>query len=171
MSQINEIYIALGANKDERLLYLEKARFYLKKISLGQWQESSIYETKAIGPGNQKDYLNQVVRFNSNLAPTKLLCFCKGIEIRLGRKKTIFWGEREIDVDLLYIDNEKYSSKSLKIPHPRIEERLFVLAPLAEINENKIDPSNGKSIKEMLENIKTDKNECRLLDLKESIRK
>lgn len=150
------IFVALGSNIEPRSLYLSRARQMLAQISEGHWVESSVYQTAAVGPGEQAPYLNQVVRFDSCLGPKVLLDHLKGVEIFLGRKARGHWEKREIDLDLLYRGPECFQDLSvpLFVPHERIAERAFVLIPLCEIAPDWIDPKTGKSAKDMLESLK-----------------
>lgn len=121
----------------------------LQSISMGNWTESSIQETEPVGPPGQGPYLNQVVGFLSDRSPLQLLHFCKGAEAILGRKTRGHWESREIDLDLLYCGNQVVQNDILQLPHPRIQERAFVLDPLHEIAPDWIDPVSQCSVRHM----------------------
>jgi 2-amino-4-hydroxy-6-hydroxymethyldihydropteridine pyrophosphokinase len=127
-------YIALGSNIEPRENYLLKALEMLrqeKKIRIVQ--VSSIYETAPVGYTKQGDFLNMVAEIETGLSPEQLLDFCLNVEKQLGRKRTIRFGPRTIDLDLLLYGDVVMESERLTIPHPRMAERGFVLIPLAEI--------------------------------------
>ena len=146
--------IALGSNLGDRLANLAHARkWMMKKIKVKD--ESSIYETEPWGVTDQPRFLNQVVVGQTSLSPEELLHFLKQIEIEMGRVKTIRFGPRLIDLDILLMGNLEYNSPDLTIPHPRMTERAFVLVPLAEIAPNLVIPGTDQTITEL----------CKALDL------
>ncbi|MCL1956015.1 MAG: 2-amino-4-hydroxy-6-hydroxymethyldihydropteridine diphosphokinase [Fibromonadales bacterium] len=145
-----QIYISLGTNIEPREKRLAEARLLLKESERTNWQESQIYETAPWGKTDQANFLNQVIGFRSEKTPHELLELCKNIEQKLGRQKREKWKEREIDLDLLYCGNEIIKSEILKIPHPYISEREFVLRPLCDIAPDFIDPGSKLTVKEML---------------------
>jgi 2-amino-4-hydroxy-6-hydroxymethyldihydropteridine diphosphokinase len=95
---------------------------------------SSLYASEPMGPTDQPDYVNAVARLRSRLAPDALLDGLQAIEQRHGRQRDRHWGPRTLDLDILTYADEVISSPRLKIPHPGIAERNFVLVPLAEID-------------------------------------
>ena len=112
---------------------------------------SSLYKTKAWGYENQPDFINQVLIFKSHLKPNELLKICLAIEKKLGRKRIegVNWQERGIDIDILFYEKEIIDSIDLKIPHPYLHQRNFVLFPLAEIIPDFIHPLLNKTIDEL----------------------
>lgn len=95
---------------------------------------SRIIETAPVGgPARQGKFLNAVLKIKTNLTPLALLKHLKNIEEELGRKKTVRWGPRIIDLDILFYGDKIIDTKALKIPHPRMLERAFVLRPLLEL--------------------------------------
>ncbi len=149
---LRRIFISLGTNIEPREQRLAQARLALKTEEPLNWQESGIYETEPWGEPEQAKFLNQAVGFCSKKTPQQLLELCKSIEQKLGRQKSGKWKEREIDLDLLYCENEILESENLTLPHPYIVQREFVLKPLCEIAPDFIDPKSKLSIKEMLVN-------------------
>ncbi len=147
---MKQIFISLGTNIEPRAQRLADARAALKSEESLNWQESKIYETEPWGKLEQAKFLNQAIGFISKKTPQELLNLCKNIEQKLGRQKREKWKEREIDLDLLYCENEILESETLTLPHPYIAQREFVLKPLCDIAPNFIDPKSGLSIKEML---------------------
>lgn len=111
-------------------------------------QKSSTYETKPWGKTDQSDFWNQVLEIETSLTPLELLDLCQEIELSLGRERLIRWGPRTIDIDLLNYDNKVWEDNRLILPHPRMEEREFVLAPLREIAPQFILPS-GRRVTEV----------------------
>ena len=126
--------LGLGGNLGDRIKNLRSAIELIKKISgVKILKISSFYETAAWGVENQPDFLNAAVKISSELEPLQLLDALQEIEIKLGRVRLEHWGARTIDIDILLADDLKINSDRLKIPHPYLFERDFVLIPLAEI--------------------------------------
>ena len=142
------IFLGLGSNLGDRAYYLEKAVSALKSPVLKVEATSRIYETEPWGIIDQPLYWNQVIEVETSLEPLALLHVCQEIEIRLGRERNEHWGPRTIDIDLLIYDNTVSETKELNLPHPYLEERAFVLAPLREIAPELVLPS-GRSISEV----------------------
>ncbi|MDQ6951623.1 MAG: 2-amino-4-hydroxy-6-hydroxymethyldihydropteridine diphosphokinase [Mariprofundales bacterium] len=94
---------------------------------------SSLYRTHAVGPGTQPDYLNAVVAVTVEMAAVPLLCCLHAIEHDHGRQRDLRWGARTLDLDLLAYDAQCSEDSELLLPHPRLQDRMFVLAPLGEI--------------------------------------
>jgi 2-amino-4-hydroxy-6-hydroxymethyldihydropteridine diphosphokinase len=127
-------YLALGSNLGNRRNNIKKALGCLAKTKLIKIEKvSKVYETLAVGGPAQGKFLNAAVKINTSLPPLLLLNTLKKIEKRLGRKKTIRWGPREIDLDILLYGNKVIKMKDLVIPHSRMFSREFVLRPLREI--------------------------------------
>ena len=117
-------------------------------------QTSSIYETAAWGKTDQQNFLNQVIEISTNLSSTALLERILAIEKQIGRIRKEMWGERIIDIDILYYANEVIKSQRLVIPHPYLHERRFTLEPLHEIAPNFVHPVFNKTTSSLL-------NECK----------
>ncbi|MBI5182965.1 MAG: 2-amino-4-hydroxy-6-hydroxymethyldihydropteridine diphosphokinase [Nitrospinae bacterium] len=115
--------------------------------------ESSLYKTEPIGYTNQRWFINCVVGLETPLGAKELLLLLKDIEVRLWRRKRLKWGPREIDIDLLLFDNQVINDTDLIVPHPEMEKRRFVLAPLSEITSDLIHPVMGVSIKDLLDSL------------------
>jgi 2-amino-4-hydroxy-6-hydroxymethyldihydropteridine diphosphokinase len=127
-------YLAVGSNLGNRRKNIKKALDYLAKTKGIKIEKASrIYETKAIGGVAQGKFLNAAIKIKTSLTPQLLLKTVKNIEKDLGRRKTVRWGPREIDLDILLYGNKFIKIKNLVIPHPRMFEREFVLRPLREI--------------------------------------
>lgn len=115
---------------------------------------SSVYETEAWGGKSSADYLNQVLVFQSSFDPFKVLEIIQGIENRLERKRAIKWGDRTMDIDLLFYGNLCLETENLVIPHPFIARRRFVLEPLNEVMPEFIHPKEKIEIRQLLANCK-----------------
>ncbi len=148
---MHRIYLGLGSNIGESRNNIETALVLLeKKINI--IGKSSFYETEPVGFKDQPWFLNIVLEGETELNPFELLEFTQSIEKDMKRVKTIINGPRNIDVDILIYDNLKIETENLNIPHPRMEERNFVMVPLFEIAPRMV--INNKPIKEIVENLK-----------------
>ncbi len=144
-------YIGVGSNLGDRLQYIQKARDQIKAIPGVTWKkESSIYETLPHGGPAQGLYLNAVWVVESEVSAFELLSHLQRIELGLGRKRVEKNGPRTLDLDLLCYDEEVIEEDELMLPHPRIEQREFVLKPLHECNEDWVHPKTKKSVQELL---------------------
>jgi len=141
--------LSLGSNIEPREDYLVKASKKLKTIGK-IIKKSSIYETEAWGNKYQSNFYNAIINFESILDPRKLLQSLKKIERFLGRKKSILWGPREIDIDIIFCQNYTLDEPDLKIPHPEFAARRFVLEPMVEIDNNYLLSDSNKSITDFL---------------------
>lgn len=137
--------IGLGSNLGDRLGNLRQAVERLRKQG-SVLATSSVYETPPFGVTSQPRFLNAALILETEGTPPLLLSILKGIEKEMGRKKRERWGPREIDLDLLLIPDLTYEDESLKIPHPELAKRAFVLVPLAEIAPDWIHPVLGLTI-------------------------
>lgn len=149
---MDRVFIALGTNLPNRWKHLDDGRQMLKKVSLGGWMESPIYETPPIGAAGQGPYFNQVVGFNYSGTPSRLLYYLKGAEFVLGRKDRGHWNSREIDLDLLYFGSRVCTGVPT-VPHAQIKNRQFVLVPLNDIAPGWKDPKSGCQVKDMLDTL------------------
>lgn len=137
-------YIGLGSNLEQPLQQVEQAVEAIKSLGTVTAQ-SPWYQSQAIGPGNQDDYINGVIALETTLAPLQLLHALQAIENQQGRVRTIRWGERTLDLDILLYNQLELDSEELTIPHPRLCERAFVLYPLLDIAAE-IQLPNGQPI-------------------------
>lgn len=141
----HEAYLGLGSNMGNRLTNL---LFAIELLPGKAERVSSIYESKPWGFGHQPLFLNLALYLKTFLSPSDLLLEVKRIEKVLGRKPSFRNGPRPIDIDILFYDDEIMATESLVLPHPRIEERPFVLLPLCEIAPDLVHPVSKKSIQE-----------------------
>lgn len=147
---MNEVYLLTGGNIGNRLAYLSKAKEEIAKRCGSILKESSVYETAAWGKEDQGAFLNQVLQIETNLHPEELLKTILEIEERLGRKRQLKYGPRIIDIDILFFDDDIINEHALKVPHPQMQNRRFVLVPLNEIAPAKIHPTLHKTIAQIL---------------------
>jgi 2-amino-4-hydroxy-6-hydroxymethyldihydropteridine diphosphokinase len=136
---MSKAYLGLGSNLNDKMDNLIKARILIndhEKIEVTK--VSSYYETSPVGYLAQANFINQVIEINTDLTPNELLTYCQDIENKLKRIRTVRFGPRTIDIDILLYDDLVIDEKNLSIPHPRMLERKFVLIPLAEINDKLI---------------------------------
>jgi 2-amino-4-hydroxy-6-hydroxymethyldihydropteridine diphosphokinase len=127
---VTRAFLGLGSNLGDRLAHLRAAVDGLRDVVA----VSSVYETAPIGgPDDQGPYLNLVVELDTPLDPWGLLTVCQQAEADAGRVREVRWGPRTLDVDVLWVDGEIVDEPDLQVPHPRMWERRFVLAPLAEL--------------------------------------
>jgi 2-amino-4-hydroxy-6-hydroxymethyldihydropteridine diphosphokinase len=152
------VHIGIGSNLGERRENCQKALELLKGKGVTIRKLSSFYETEPWGVTDQPSFLNAAVELETTLPPDKLLFILKDIEKTMGRVKTIQWGPRIIDLDILFYDDEIIDTDLLKIPHPLLHERDFVLAPLVEICPDKVHPVAGKTIRKLKEDLDCAKN-------------
>ena len=154
------VYLALGSNIGTREKYLKGA---VEKIAEQSelLAHSSLYETEPVGYENQGWFLNAVIKIQTSLSAQKLLQFLLAIEEKLERTRTIKNGPRTIDLDILFYGTEIIEKDDLKIPHPRLQNRAFVLTPLNEIAPRLIHPGLQQTICDILSEF-YDANEVRL---------
>lgn len=148
---MNETYLLTGGNIGNRLDYLLKAKTEIEKRCGHILQQSSTYETAAWGMEDQEAFLNQVLKIETNLQPENLLKTILQIEEELGRKRQLKYGPRTIDIDILFFNGEIINHEGLKIPHPQMQNRRFVLVPLNEIAPGKIHPVFQKPVSQLLD--------------------
>jgi len=134
------LYLSIGGNQGDRLAFLKSARQAISSEIGPVLKRSSVYETKAWGNESQGDFLNQVLKVSSQLSPQDCMTRILEIEKRLGRIREKKWAARCIDIDILYYAYKKKKGKKLTIPHPYIQDRMFILIPLVEIAPGFVHP-------------------------------
>jgi 2-amino-4-hydroxy-6-hydroxymethyldihydropteridine diphosphokinase len=149
---VHYVYLGLGSNLGDRKSNLEESIKQISEFAVIK-QSSSIYETEPWGLKDQPKFLNQVILAKTRLAPSDLLTHLQIIEQKMGRKKTVLYGPRLIDLDILFFDSLMMKTSDLIIPHPHITERAFVLVPLAEIAPNMIHMQYHQTITELLKDV------------------
>lgn len=141
----SRVFLSLGSNIGDRREYLlfalnrlaHHAQICISKIS-------SIYQTDPWGLSEQEDFYNAVVEISTELSPKELLAYTQSIENETGREHLLRWGPRQLDIDILLFDQLILDDEDLYLPHPRLSQRMFVLQPLAEINEDIVIPGIGE---------------------------
>ncbi|MBS1518380.1 MAG: 2-amino-4-hydroxy-6-hydroxymethyldihydropteridine diphosphokinase [Bacteroidetes bacterium] len=155
MNGKNTVFLGLGSNKGERISYIENVISKLENHnSIKVLRKSGVYETEPWGISDQPDYLNSVLEIETTLGPMELLVELKSLEKKTGRSESKKWSEREIDIDILFYGDLVIKNENINIPHSFIEERKFVLVPLAELDPEFIHPVLKRSVKELLETTK-----------------
>jgi 2-amino-4-hydroxy-6-hydroxymethyldihydropteridine diphosphokinase len=144
------VAIALGSNLGDRERHLRDATQRLA-ASVADLQLSSFHETEPEGVGAQPKFLNAAVVGKTHLAADALLAELLAIERALGRERPYWGAPRTVDLDLILYNGAVIEGPSLTVPHPRFRERRFVLAPLAEVAPNWVDPVSGRTIRALLE--------------------
>ena len=155
----HRVFIGVGSNLGDRRGNVREARRRIAELPKTRVvKESSLYESEP--HGNAKTWFgNSVVEIETEDTPSELLKSLKKIEEDMGRKrvKGKRWGSRIIDLDILFYDNETIDKRNLKIPHPRLPQRRFVLVPLSELAPQLIHPSLNLSVSELLATTKDTK--------------
>ena len=147
-------FLSLGSNMGDRLEYLSKAIDKIAQIQgCNILNKSRVYETEPWGYENQEAFLNLCISIETSLSPYELLESLQTIELELDRVRTIHWGPRTIDIDILLFDDIICEDDKLTIPHPRMRERAFVLIPLYDIEKNLI--IDGIKLEDLINKIDT----------------
>jgi len=143
-------YLSLGSNMGDRKQHLDTALAKLAAPDLRVTRVSSIYETEPVGLTAQRWFLNLAAEIETDLFPMQLLSRVNKIERELGRVRTVRNGPRTLDIDILLYGKAVVRSVKLEIPHPRMAERRFVLAPLAELVPDLRHPVTNQTMRAML---------------------
>jgi 2-amino-4-hydroxy-6-hydroxymethyldihydropteridine diphosphokinase len=149
-SNLQTVYLLLGSNLGNRKEILEKAIELLAQKVGVIISQSKDYETEPWGvTDHQPDFLNLAIEIHTTLKPLEVLEQTQIIESQLGRVRKEKWGARLIDIDMIFYGNEIIDEPNLKIPHPLMEERDFVLTPMTEIAPDFVHPIRGKTVLEL----------------------
>ncbi len=143
-------FLSLGSNIGDREKNLKEACFLLEKSQIKILKSSSLYETQPVDYSSQPWFLNQMLEVRSGLFPEDLLDVIKKIETKLGRIKSIPKGPRKIDIDIILAGQTVLQTSRLKIPHPQMHKRNFVLIPLGEMASDVKHPVLKKTIKTLI---------------------
>ena len=134
-------YLGLGSNLDEPIQQVRQTIAQLAALPACRLiAASGLYASAPIGPQDQPDFINAVVAIEAELAPLALLDVAQALEQQAGRKRLRHWGERTLDVDVLLYGEETIDLPRLKVPHPEMTQRAFVLRPLAELAPDLVLP-------------------------------
>ncbi|MFA6058030.1 MAG: 2-amino-4-hydroxy-6-hydroxymethyldihydropteridine diphosphokinase [Taibaiella sp.] len=148
---MHSVYLLTGSNQGNRKEQLEQSIAELELHAGTIVKASAMYETEAWGIEGLPAHLNQALLLQTKLNPTELLSVIHKIENKLGRVRQQKWGVRAIDIDIIYFDNIILDLPQLAIPHPLMQQRNFVLAPLAEISPDFVHPILLQTNKQLLE--------------------
>ncbi|MDB6184922.1 2-amino-4-hydroxy-6-hydroxymethyldihydropteridine diphosphokinase [Streptococcus vestibularis] len=153
---MTKVYLSLGSNMGNRQDYLQKAVEAIKKLTDTEVEAvSSYYETAAWGLTDQADFLNLAIALETQLSVESLLSACQAIEKDLDRVRHEHWGPRTVDIDILLYGQETWGTEHLKVPHPFMTQRAFVLVPLLEIAEDLVEPQTGQPYEKYLSQLDT----------------
>lgn len=158
--------LALGSNLGDRITFLKEARQALHSPpELCIICASDIYETKPVGgPENQPPYLNAVLKVETLLDAPGLLELSLAVEQQYGRCRTTHWGPRCLDIDLLFYADSIHQTPDLIVPHPRLHQRAFVLAPLMDVAPDFVHPLLKQTVRELFAQLPSTAGVCRLPD-------
>ncbi|WP_105118112.1 2-amino-4-hydroxy-6-hydroxymethyldihydropteridine diphosphokinase [Streptococcus suis] len=144
-------YLSIGGNMGDRQAYLQAA---LDKLASHPGCQlglvSNIYETPAWGKTDQADFLNLACQVETDLSAQEFLTFCQEIEQDLDRVRIEKWGQRTIDLDIIFWDDQVIEEENLQVPHPYAHERAFVLLPLTDIAADYRHPGLGQRVEELV---------------------
>jgi 2-amino-4-hydroxy-6-hydroxymethyldihydropteridine diphosphokinase len=159
-------YVGLGSNVADSVGMVAKALACLGSqadVVLGR--RSQMYASDPWGYRDQGEFVNAVCEVDTHLGPGELLARLKAIEAGLGRKQRFRWGPREIDLDILFYGDRVMAEDTIRIPHPYVCERIFVLAPLAEIVPGLVHPETGLRVSDHLKEVRCRGEELRCRNL------
>lgn len=156
-------YIGFGSNIQDRKKNLRTALKAIGSASGIDLQRiSSLYQTQAVGFARQSDFLNAVAELDTEHTALELLEILSGIEAGMGRERSLKWGPRNIDLDLLLFGTQTIMNEKLSVPHPEMVRRKFVMIPLVEVNPNARHPIIGKTVADIWAGVPKDVKEQRL---------
>jgi 2-amino-4-hydroxy-6-hydroxymethyldihydropteridine diphosphokinase len=147
---MNNVFLLTGGNMGDRRQNLLRAAKIIDEKVGKILSTSAIYETEAWGKIDQSSFYNQVLQVLTDYSPKEVLQEILAIELNMGRERIVKYGPRLIDIDILFYNNEVIETPELIVPHPQIQHRRFVLAPLAELVPEFVHPYLQKTIRELL---------------------
>ncbi|MCF7889806.1 2-amino-4-hydroxy-6-hydroxymethyldihydropteridine diphosphokinase [Candidatus Bipolaricaulota bacterium] len=157
-----EAFIGLGSNLGNRKKNIDNSlRILNERKNVELVGRASNYETEPIGP-TQPWFINTAVEIATTSSPEEILAACKEVEKRIGRVDSLKWGPRLVDLDLLLVNGYVLEERDLKLPHPQMEERRFVLLPLLELEPNLVHPKLQTPLKDLLPKLEEDKKVIKL---------
>ncbi len=147
----HQAYLSIGSNMGDKQAYLEEAIEKLGKVKGTKVDKvSKFIETEPYGGVEQDSFLNGALKVSTILTPMELLKEMNRIEAEAGRERLVHWGPRTLDLDMIFYDDCITEDEALVLPHPDMQNRTFVLGPLAELCPYKCHPVTGKRVEEML---------------------
>ncbi len=149
-----QYFLSLGSNNGDRYKNLVQAVDLIREEGVKVIKVSSTYETQPVDFSSQPWFLNQVIEARADIAPGEFLSLLKRIEQKMGRNTSIQKGPRSIDIDILLAEKLIMKTGQLEIPHPRLDQRNFVLVPLCEISPQTRHPVLGSAVKSLLKRSK-----------------
>ena len=169
---LTPVYLSIGANKGDKIANIGRAIKRLGEIErIFIAALSKFYRTAPQDYTDQDWFVNAAVKINTTYSPEQLLAVLKNIEKEQDRDGKAFrFGPRRIDLDIVFYGKRVVDTATLVIPHPRMHERLFVLKPLCDIDNNLVHPVNGLTVDELYEQIKTDDSQAVIAMAKEETR-
>ena len=147
---MNIVYLQLGSNLGDRVKFLSKARSGIEMRIGDITDRSKIYESSPWRVDSQSNYLNQVLKLNTQFGANNVLKRILQIENNLGRRRFEKWGDRLIDIDIIFYNNSIIETCGLSVPHKHMHERRFVLTPLMDIADDYIHPKYKMTVAELL---------------------
>lgn len=151
---MNKAYIAFGTNVGDREKNINTALKMMEDRGIKIIKKSNIYKTEPYGYTDQPEFLNGAVEVETNLSCRELLSMLLNIEKDMGRVRQFKWGPRNIDLDIIFYNDEVIDEPDLKVPHPDMHNRDFVLKPLCDLNPNFVHPVFKKTVKTLLDELK-----------------
>ncbi len=155
----HRVYVGIGSNLGDRRANTAEAVARVKELpATTVLRSSSLYESEPLGDAKTW-YVNSVIELETELVPVRLLAELLAIEEAMGRQRVAGerWGSRIIDLDILLVDEDVIVERTLKVPHPEMHKRRFVLMPLAELAPHVVHPQLGRSVSALLATVKDDK--------------
>ncbi|AWW32285.1 2-amino-4-hydroxy-6-hydroxymethyldihydropteridine diphosphokinase [Echinicola strongylocentroti] len=147
---MKQVVLLIGGNLGDRSKLIQEAKDMLRQ-HVELIKGSSLYETAAWGGKSSGSYLNQALVVETELEAEAVLDITQGVENALGRERLAKWGDRTMDIDIIYFGDEVVDTARLKVPHPLMTERRFVLTPIVEILPDFVHPVLQKNNRELLE--------------------
>ena len=150
----NKVFLSFGSNMENPIGHIEEAIGMLQRpYAIRNVERSGLYVTKPYGPVEQNDFINGCLEMETYMDPEELVTYIHEIEDYFERDRSIKWGPRPIDLDIVFWEDEVYNSKALTIPHADMENRMFVLEPLSELCPGRRHPVWGKTVAQMKEEL------------------
>lgn len=155
---MNRVYVAFGSNIGDRYEAISDALKLIEENGMKIVRKSNIYETEPYGYVDQPPFVNGAIEVETNLDCRQVLRILLDIEIQIGRVRLFKWGPRIIDLDIILFNNEVYNEEDLKVPHPDMQNRDFVLKPLNDICPDYVHPILNEKISELLSKLQQSTN-------------